>query len=218
MMGMFHPNAGASHSTSVQPLARNAPNFTKYDGKCDHGAVTQFIHQFVAHFPLAKITDQQDKVHLAASHLTGEAVPWWQHWSELHTDPSTKLLHYDWDTFVSDFKLRFLPSQFLTALEEEFVALTEKGMPIMTYSNKLLTLAQQIGAPDKEKLRAFVRGLDSSIKYAIRNLNPKSYEDALALAQNKELELNGEKPKQAAGGSSNFFRKRQELSRQDPSR
>ena len=39
------------------------------------------------------------------------------------------------------------------------------------------------------------------IKYAIRNLNPKSYEEALALAQNKELELNGGKPKQAAHSS-----------------
>ena len=79
-----------------------------------------------------------------------------------------------WDTFVSDFKQRFLPPQFLTALEDEFAALTQKGLPIVTYSNKLLTLSQQIGTPDKEKLCAFVRGLDSSIKYAIRNLNPKS--------------------------------------------
>ena len=31
-------------STSVQPLVRNSPNFTKYDGKCDHGVVNQFIH------------------------------------------------------------------------------------------------------------------------------------------------------------------------------
>lgn len=46
-----------------------------------------------------------------------------------------------------------------------------------------------------------MRGLDSSIKYAIRNLNPKSYEEALALAQNKELELNGCKPRQAAASS-----------------
>ena len=51
-------------------------------------------------------------------------------------------------------------------------------MPILTYSNKMLTLSQQIGKPEKEKLRAFVWGLDSSIKYAIRNLNPKSYEEA----------------------------------------
>ena len=94
-MGMLRPTAGASHSTTVQPLVRNAPNFTKYDGKCDHGAVTQFIHQFVAHFPLAKITDQQDKVHLAVPQLTREAVPWWQHWSELHKDTSTKLLKFD---------------------------------------------------------------------------------------------------------------------------
>lgn len=79
-----------------------------------------------------------------------------------------------------------------------------EGMPIVTS-------AQQIRTPDKEKLRAFVRGLDSSIKYAIRNLNPKSYEEALALAQNKELELNGGKPKQLLG-------RRQEPSRQGPNR
>lgn len=203
MMGVLHPPAGASHSPAAQPLVRNAPNFTKYDGKCDHGAVAQFIHQFVAHFLLAKITDQQDKVHLAAPHLIGEAVPWWQHWSELHTDPLTKLSQYDWDTFVSDFKQRFLPHQFLTDLEDEFAVLMQKGLPIVVYSNKLLTLTQQIGTPEKEKLRAFIRGLDSSIKYPIRNLNPKSYEEALALAQNKELELNGGKPKQATGGSAN---------------
>lgn len=115
------------------------------------------------------------------TYLTGKVVPCWQHWSELHTDPSTKLPQYDWDTFVSDFKQRYLP-RFLTALEDEFALLTQKGMPIVIYSNKLLTLAQQIGTPDKEKLRTFIRGLNSSIKYVIRNLNPKSYEEALALA------------------------------------
>ena len=70
-----------------------------------------------------------------------------------------------------------------------------KGMLVMSFSNKLLTLAQQIGTPEKEKLRAFVRGLDSSIKYCTRNLNPKTYDEALALMQNKELELNGGKLK-----------------------
>ena len=28
-----------SSSTATQPLVRNSPNFTKYDGKMDHGAV-----------------------------------------------------------------------------------------------------------------------------------------------------------------------------------
>ena len=89
--------------------------------------------------------------------------------------------------FVSDFRQHFLPPQFLAAFEDDFVDLHQKGTPIVSYSNKLLTLAQQIGTPEKEKLRAFVRGLDSSIKYSIRNLNPKTYEEALAVAQNKEL-------------------------------
>ena len=201
MAAIKAPSASSS-SAAVQPLVRNSPNFTKYDGKCDHSAVNQFIHQFVAHFPLAKIKDPQDKVHLAAPHLTGEAVPWWQHWAAQHTDPLTHSPHYDWDTFVSDFKQRFLPPQYLTALEDEFADHKQKGMPVLNYSNKLLTLAQQIGATEKEKLRTFTRGLDASVKYAIRNLNPKTYEEALALAQNKELELNGGKPKQVAGGNS----------------
>ena len=76
MMGILRPVAGASSSTNQQPLVRSAPNFVKYDGKCDHSAVTQFIHQFETHFPLAKLRDPQDKVHLAAPHLTGEAVTW----------------------------------------------------------------------------------------------------------------------------------------------
>ena len=168
MMGILRPAAGASSSTNQQPLVRSAPNFVKYDGKCDHGAVTQFIHQFVTHFPLAKIRDPQDMVHLAAPHLTGE----------------------DWDTFVSDFKQRFLPPQFLTQLEDEFAAWTQSGRPVLTYSNKLLALVQLIGTPEKEKLRAFTRGLD-----------PKTYEEALALAQNKELELNGGKTRQATGSA-----------------
>lgn len=175
------PTAPSPSATSP-PLVRNSPNFTKYDGKCDHGTVAQFIHQFVAHFPFAKIIDPQDKVHLAVPHLTGEAVPWWKHWAKLHTDPSTNLPQYEWDIFVSDFKQGFLPPQFLTALEDDFAILAEKGMPIVTYSNKLLTLAQPIGTLEKEKLRMFIRGLDSSIKYAVRNLNPKTYEEALALA------------------------------------
>ena len=96
------------------------------------------------------------------------------------------MTQFDWDTFVSDFKQRFLPPLFLTALEDEFVTLQQKGTPFVLHSNKLLTLAQRIGTPDnKEKLRAFVGGLDSSIKYAIRNLNPKTYKEALALTLNK---------------------------------
>ena len=95
--------------------------------------------------------------------------------------------HFDWDIFVSDFKQRFLPPQFLTQLEDEFAAWTQSGRPVLTYSSKLPTLAQLIGTPEKEKLRAFTRGLDSSIKYSIRNLNPKTYEEALALAQNNAL-------------------------------
>lgn len=53
LMSILRSPTGA-HSTEAQPLVQNSPNFTKYDGKCDHGAVSQFIHQFVAHFPLAK--------------------------------------------------------------------------------------------------------------------------------------------------------------------
>ena len=66
-----------------------------------------------------------------------------------------------------------------------------------TYSSKFL-----IGTPEKEKLHVFIRGLDSSVKYSIWNLDPKTYEEALALAQNKELEINKGK-KQVASGSSN---------------
>ena len=102
---------------------------------------------------------------------------------------------------MSDFKERFLPPQFLIDLEDEFAALMQKDMSMVTYSSKFLTLTQQIGTPEKEKLRAFIRGLDSSIKYSMRNLDPKTYQEALALAQNKELEINKGK-KQAAGGSS----------------
>ncbi|MCO5581721.1 hypothetical protein L7F22_035610 [Adiantum nelumboides] len=65
---------------------------------------------------------------------------------------------------VRDFKQRFLPPEYLTALEYEFAELKQKGMPVLSYSNKLLTLAQQIGSTKKEKLRAFSRGLDASIK------------------------------------------------------
>ena len=108
-MGLFRPTAGIIVDAAALLLVRNTPNFTKYDGKCDHCVVNHVIHQFVAHFPLAKITDPQDKVHLAAPHLTGEAITWWQHWSQLHTDSSTKMPQYDWDTFVVDFKERFLP-------------------------------------------------------------------------------------------------------------
>ncbi|MCO5547740.1 hypothetical protein L7F22_001191 [Adiantum nelumboides] len=75
-------------------------------------------------------------------------------------------------------------------------------MPVLSYSNKLLTLAQQIGSTEKEKLRAFSRGLDASIKYGIRNLKPATYEEALALPQNKELELNNGKPKQPTSTTS----------------
>ncbi|MCO5560168.1 hypothetical protein L7F22_013775 [Adiantum nelumboides] len=50
-----------SSITATRPLVRNSPNFTKYDVKIDHGAVNQFIHEFVAHFPLAKIKDPHDK-------------------------------------------------------------------------------------------------------------------------------------------------------------
>ncbi|MCO5578519.1 hypothetical protein L7F22_032362 [Adiantum nelumboides] len=151
--------------------ADNAPaNFTKYDGKIDHGAVNQFIHQFVAHFLLAKIKDPQDKVHLAAPHLTGEAVTWWQHWANKHTNPLMHTTKFQWDLFVSDFKQRFLPLEYLTALEDEFAELKQKGMPVLSYSNKLLTLAQQIGSTEKEKLRDVNRGLDGSIKYSVRNL------------------------------------------------
>ncbi|MCO5568092.1 hypothetical protein L7F22_021788 [Adiantum nelumboides] len=193
-----------SSITAVQPLVRNSPNFTKYDGKIDHGAVNQFIHQFVAHFQGAKIKDPQDKVHLAAPHLTGEAITWWQHWADKHTDPLTHTTKFQWDIFVSDFKQRFLSPEYLTALEDEFAGLKQKGMPVLSYSNKLLTLTQQIGSTEKEKLRAFSRGLDASIKYGVRNLKPATYEEALALAQNKELELNNGKPKQPTSSTSSL--------------
>ena len=103
LMGLLRLAAGTAGASAL-PLVRNTPNFTKYDGKCDHSVVNQFIHQFVAHFPLAKITDPQDKIHLAAPHLTGEAVPWWQHWSQLYRDSSAKMPQYDWDMFVANFK------------------------------------------------------------------------------------------------------------------
>ncbi|MCO5606071.1 hypothetical protein L7F22_060258 [Adiantum nelumboides] len=59
-----------------------------------------------------------------------------------------------------------------------------------------------IGSTEKEKLGAFNRVLDASIKYGVRNLKPVTYEEALALAQNKELELNNGKPKQSTSSTS----------------
>lgn len=77
------PPIGATSQTAVTStiVNRTQPKFSKYDGKCDHLAVNQFIHQFNAYFPLVKPTNPHDKVHVAASHLTGEVVTWWQHWS-----------------------------------------------------------------------------------------------------------------------------------------
>lgn len=74
---------------------------------------------------------------------------------------------YDWDTFISDFKRlirysrktqtqsvkmgviwefifsikKFLPPQYLIALEDDLGEFNQKGMPVLSYSNKLLTLA-----------------------------------------------------------------------------
>ncbi|MCO5585559.1 hypothetical protein L7F22_039493 [Adiantum nelumboides] len=137
-----------------------------------------------------------------APHLTSEAITWWQHWADKHRDPLTHTTKLQWDIFVSDFKQRLLPPEYLTALEDEFAELKQKGMPVLSYSNKLLTLAQQIGSTEKTKLQAFSRGLDASIKYGVTNLKPATYEEALALAQNKELELNNGKPKQSTSTTS----------------
>ncbi|MCO5553051.1 hypothetical protein L7F22_006572 [Adiantum nelumboides] len=164
-------------------------------------ALSQHNHWFKTHQTLPSMMDPQDKVHLAAPHLIGEAVTWYQHWADKHTDPLTHTTKFHWDIFVSDFKQRFLP-EYLTALEDEFAELKQKGMPVLSYSNKLLTLAQHIGTTEKEKLRAFSRGLDASIKHGVRNLKPATYEEALELAQNKELELNNGKPKQPTSSTS----------------
>lgn len=48
----------------------------------------------------------------------------------------------------------------------------------------------------------FICGLDSSTKYAVHNLNPKTYEEALASTHDKEPELNGRNPKHVTGSHS----------------
>lgn len=121
---------------------RTQPKFSKYDGKCDHLAVNQFIHQFNSYFPLVKPTNPHDKVHVAASHLTGEVVTWWQHWSSLHTYQTSGFVAFRWDIFVHELKTRFLPPQYLTNLADEFYRLKQNGSPVLKFSGKVITLAQ----------------------------------------------------------------------------
>ncbi|MCO5549454.1 hypothetical protein L7F22_002925 [Adiantum nelumboides] len=181
------------------------PQVLCYLGGREHAAGLAVLGEYVGHLQLHRRFESNGQaaesrhlhhfqpgfVFAAVSALAiSRAVTWWQHWANKHTDPLTHTTKFQWDIFVSDFKQRFLPPEYLTALEDEFAELKQKGIPVLSYSNKLLTLAQQIGSTEEEKLRAFSRGLDASIKYSIRNLKPATYEEALALSPNKELELN----------------------------
>ncbi|MCO5584031.1 hypothetical protein L7F22_037952 [Adiantum nelumboides] len=60
-------------------------------------------------------------------------------------------------------------SEYLTALEDEFAELKQKGMPVLSYSNKLLTLAQQIGSIKKKttSLRSRVGCLKQSVRHEL---------------------------------------------------
>ena len=65
----------------------------------------------------------------------------------------------------------------------------------MSYANRVFHLGGQLRKSDEDKLEAFVFVLDTIIKYDVEADDPKTFDEAVRLAQLQELKHNKGKPK-----------------------
>ena len=113
-----------------------------------------------------------------------------------------KPLTYVWADFRDALTARFLPPRYLKGLKDDYRALSQNGRPVMAYANRVSQLGGQLRKSDEDKLEAFLFGLDVLIKYDVEADDPKTFDEAVRLAQLQELKHNKGKPKSVSSSPS----------------
>ena len=165
--------------------------------------IFSWIHQFTAYFATTK-KSSNSKVLLAAMYLSGDAINWYQSWQEAqlkaHDEHSSSSfadvpLSYSWDDFIEKLKERFMPPQYIDRLKEDWRALKQNDTPVMSFSNKILQLGVQLRKSDEDRLESFLFGLDEYIKYDVRVMRPRDFNDVVLITLEQEMKHNKGKPK-----------------------
>ena len=188
-------------SAGPSTLLSEKIQFSKYDGKMDSTVLYSWLHQFNAYFSVTPKTDN-NKVLLASMHLSGDAILWYQEWTDRmrfehaaeHAETSlferAPPFSFSWDVFQKDLKTRFHPPQYLDRLEDDFRAVKQNNAPVLTYANKVMHLGVQLWKSDKERLGAFLYGLDLLIKFDVQTQCPDTMAEAMRMAQLQEMKHN----------------------------
>jgi hypothetical protein len=149
-----------------------------FNGERDGITLNSWIYSLELYFDLVKITDTQEKLLVGLSLLRNDAQLWHSQMMAFDREHAPR----NWEQFTAALRAEFIPVDALARARDRMASLTQVSN-VTSYINEFRRLLLQI--PDMTPgvaLDKFVRGLKTSLRYAVRSHFPKSLEEAQRIA------------------------------------
>ncbi|PRW58283.1 hypothetical protein C2E21_3113 [Chlorella sorokiniana] len=132
-------------------------------------------------FTVLRIPEDWDRIQLAVSYFTGPALDWWR-----SLEDSVDLRPTTWENFKIELENTF---QTINPVEtaRNKLALLEQVTTVRQYATQFRSTALLIpGITDEEKMDRFIRGLKLEVQKETRFKTPKSFDEAVQIAERYE--------------------------------
>ena len=96
--------------------------------------------------------------------------------------------HITWAIFKDAFLNHHIPDGLMERMREEFCALKQGKMDIVSYRNEFNRLARYAGdevSTEEKKMKRFCKGFNPELKYALTNVKTKNFEELVNTALNE---------------------------------
>ena len=157
----------------------------KFDGEADVEKAENWMETLEDIYAALEYTEEQ-KVKFAAFQLKGTARIWWrtidQEWKVKGKSPT-------WNSFLGEFRSKFIPLLVRERKEQEFMDLRQKTLTVAQYEvlfTKLSKYALEMINTEEKKIGRFWLGLNVELKRTLLPARIKTYADIVEMALRAE--------------------------------
>eukprot|EP00253_Pinus_taeda_P007772 PITA_07772 len=154
-------------------------------------------------------TEDEKKVKLVVTKLTGHAALWWD-----GAQAERKILNKqpirNWNRMVAKLRGKFLPSNYQRTLFRQMQNLRQRSMIVREYTEEFYKVSIRAGQTQDidEKVARYVNGLRMDIQDEISILSPKIVEEAYQMVLKAEEKFMRKNSTRGRGGGGSFSRGR----------
>ncbi|XP_024977113.1 uncharacterized protein LOC112514741 [Cynara cardunculus var. scolymus] len=178
-------------------LSCKPPEFV---GSDDHVACMNWLQEIEQAFRACEC-DEGQKAKFGYQMLRGAALTWWN--IVISTIEAQELAKMSWTTFKEKVLEEYCNEQEMDRIEEEFRTLKKENLSVRAYTRlfmEKLNLVGHVAPTEKEKMKAYLKGLPADMMVMVRNSRASTLREAIEEAKVMETVFSKGKEEKVASG------------------